>query len=72
MPVFVFRQMLAAFLRNDNAPGLATFAVVSTSILNIIGDYLFTFTFHGGVYGAALATALSNVLSVCIIPCASC
>lgn len=67
VPVFVFGQMLAAFLRNDNDPGLATFAVVFTSILNIIGDYLFTFTFDGGVYGAALATALSNVLSVAIM-----
>lgn len=67
VPFFVFGQMLAAFLRNDNDPGLATFAVVFTSILNIIGDYLFTFTFHGGVFGAALATAISNVLSVCIM-----
>lgn len=67
VPFFVFGQMLAAFLRNDNDPALATFAVVSTSILNMIGDYLFTFTFGGGVYGAALATALSNVLSVCIM-----
>lgn len=67
VPVFVFGQMLAAFLRNDNDPGLATFAVVFTSILNIIGDYLFTFTFDGGVYGAALATALSNILSVAIM-----
>lgn len=64
---FVFSQMLAAFLRNDNAPGLATFAVVFTSVLNMIGDYLFTFTFGGGVFGAALATALSNILSVCIM-----
>lgn len=67
VPVFVFGQMLAAFLRNDNDPGLATFAVVFTSILNIVGDYLLTFTFDLGVYGAALATALSNVLSVCIM-----
>lgn len=67
VPVFVFGQMLAAFLRNDNDPGLATFAVVFTSVLNIIGDYLFTFTFNGGVYGAALATALSNILSVLIM-----
>lgn len=67
IPVFVFGQMLAAFLRNDNDPGLATFAVVFTSILNIVGDYLLTFTFDMGVYGAALATALSNLLSVCIM-----
>lgn len=67
VPAFVFGQMLAAFLRNDNDPGLATFAVVFTSILNMIGDYLFTFTFNGGVYGAALATSLSNILSVAIM-----
>lgn len=67
IPVFIFSQMLAAFLRNDNDPGLATFAVVFTSILNIIGDYLLTFTFAMGVYGAALATALSSLLSVCIM-----
>ena len=67
IPVFIFSQMLAAFLRNDSDPGLATFAVVFTSILNVIGDYLLTFTFNMGVYGAALATALSNILSVCIM-----
>ncbi len=67
VPFFVFGQMLASFLRNDNDPALATFAVVSTSILNMIGDYLFTFILNGGVYGAALATALSNVLSVCMM-----
>lgn len=67
VPVFIFGQMLAAFLRNDNDPGLATFAVVFTSVLNIVGDYLLTFTFGLGVYGAALATALSNLISVCIM-----
>lgn len=67
IPVFIFSQMLAAFLRNDSDPGLATFAVVFTSILNVIGDYVLTFTFNMGVYGAALATALSNILSVCIM-----
>ena len=67
IPVFIFSQMLAAFLRNDNDPGLATFAVVFTSLLNIVGDYLLTFTFDMGVYGAALATALSNLISVAIM-----
>ncbi|MBR5316877.1 MAG: polysaccharide biosynthesis C-terminal domain-containing protein [Lachnospiraceae bacterium] len=67
VPFFVFSQMLAAFLRNDNDPELATFAVVFTSILNMIGDYVFAFTFDLGVFGAALATALCNVLSVGIM-----
>lgn len=67
IPVFIFSQMLAAFLRNDNDPGLATFAVVFTSLLNMAGDYLLTFTFDMDVYGAALATSLSNILSVAIM-----
>ena len=67
IPVFIFGQMLAAFLRNDNDPGRATFAVIFTSILNVVGDILLTFTFDMGVYGAALATALSNLISVAIM-----
>ena len=67
IPVFIFSQMLAAFLRNDNDPGRATFAVVFTSLLNVAGDYVLTFTFDMGVYGAALATALSNLISVAIM-----
>lgn len=67
IPLFVFNQMLTAFLRNDNDPALATFAVVFTSILNIIGDYVLTFTLDMGVYGASLATALSNLISACIM-----
>lgn len=67
IPVFIFSQMLAAFLRNDNDPELATFAVMFTSVLNMVGDYLLTFTFDMGVYGAALATALSNLISVGIM-----
>lgn len=67
VPLVVFSQMLGAFLRNDNDPGLATFAVVSTAILNMIGDYVLTFTFDLGIYGAALATAICSTLSVLIM-----
>ena len=38
VPLFVFNQMLAAFLRNDQSPGLATAAVLSGGIFNIVGD----------------------------------
>lgn len=57
VPLFLFNQMLAAFLRNDGNPGLATAAVLSGGIFNIVGDYLFVFTFHMGIMGAGLATA---------------
>lgn len=67
IPVVIFSQLLAAFLRNDNNPMLATAAVISTAVLNIIGDYYFTFTLDMGIFGAALATAICNVLSVLIM-----
>lgn len=57
VPLFLFNQMLAAFLHNDGNPGLAAAAVLSGGIFNIIGDYLFVFVFGMGIMGAGLATA---------------
>ena len=54
IPVFVFNQMLAAFLRNDNAPGLATAAVLGGGIFNVFGDYFFVFAMDMGILGAGL------------------
>ena len=50
-PLFLFNQLLAAFLRNDNAPGLATLGVLSGGIFNIFGDYFFVFPCDMGIYG---------------------
>lgn len=57
-PLFLFNQMLAAFLRNDKNPTLATLGVLSGGIFNIFGDYFFVFTCDMGIYGAGLATAV--------------
>ena len=35
IPLFVFNQMFAAFLRNDNRPALATGAVLALSLIHI-------------------------------------
>ena len=67
VPLFVFNQMLSSFLRNDNHPGLATAAVLCGGIFNIIGDYLFVFTFDMGIYGAGLATALGALINFIVI-----
>ncbi len=66
-PLFLFNQMLAAFLRNDNNPGLATIAVLLGGIFNIFGDYFFVFTCNMGIYGAGLATAIGSVISFLIM-----
>lgn len=66
-PFFLFNQMLAAFLRNDKNPGLATFAVLSGGIFNIVGDYVFVFTFDMGIYGAGLATAIGSAISFAVM-----
>lgn len=66
VPLFVFGQFLAAFLRNDNAPGKATAAVLSGGVFNVFGDWFFVFVCDMGIFGAGLATALGQVLSFLI------
>lgn len=63
LPLFLFNQMLAAFLRNDDHPGLATAAVLSGGIFNIFGDYFFVFGLDMGIFGAGLATALGAMIT---------
>lgn len=66
-PMFLFNQMLAAFIRNDKNPGLATFGVLSGGIFNIVGDYIFVFTCDLGIFGAGLATAIGSVISFVVM-----
>ncbi len=67
VPSFVFSQILAAFLRNDDNPLLATIAVLCGGIFNVFGDYFFVFPLNMGMEGAGLATALGSVISVLIM-----
>lgn len=67
IPFFLFNQMLAAYLRNDKNPALATGAVLAGGIFNIFGDYFFVFTCDMGVFGAGLATAIGSALSFLVM-----
>ena len=67
IPAFLFNQFLAAFLRNDKNPELATRAVLIGGIFNIFGDYFFVFPMDMGIFGAGLATALGSVISLLVM-----
>ena len=66
-PLFLFNQMLAAFLRNDKNPVLATVGVLSGGLFNIFGDYFFVFPCDMGIYGAGLATAIGSAISFLVM-----
>lgn len=66
-PAFLFSSCLQAFVRNDKAPKLAMFAVISGGVLNVILDYIFIFPMKMGIAGASLATVISSFITVVIL-----
>ena len=67
LPFFAFNELLAAFLRNDGHPGLATAAVLSGGVFNVFGDLFFVFTLDMGIAGAGLATATGSCVTLVIM-----
>ena len=64
---FVVNSFLLIFVRNDNAPKLVMKAMLTSSISNVILDYIFIFIFNLGMMGAGLATAISPIISLSIL-----
>ncbi len=67
VPVYIFTQIFAAFLRNDSNPGLATKAVLIGGVFNVFGDYFLVFTMDMGIMGAGIATAMGASASLIIM-----
>ena len=67
VPCFLFTQTLAAYLRNDQNPALATGGVLAGGVFNVFGDYFFVFTCDMGAFGAGLATAIGTVISIIVM-----
>ncbi|TCL43300.1 MATE family efflux transporter [Harryflintia acetispora] len=63
---FIADNIVCNFVRNDGAPRLASIALVVGSLANIVLDYVFIFPLGLGMFGAALATGTSPVISVLI------
>lgn len=67
VPLFIFTNILMAFLRNDGNPKLATLAVLSGGIFNVFGDYFFVFTCNMGIFGAGLATIIGEAIAILVM-----
>lgn len=66
-PLFLFVQLLSAFLRNDGDPVRATRAVIFGGVFNVFGDYFMIFTLNWGIFGAGAATCLGALLSLLVM-----
>lgn len=66
-PAFMLNHVLQSFVRNDGAPSFSMAAMITGSFSNIILDYLFIFPLRMGIFGAALATGLSPVISMLVL-----
>lgn len=60
-------MLLQFFVRNDGSPMLVMLATIASSCLNILLDWLFVFPLQMGIAGAAIATGLSQTVSLLII-----
>lgn len=65
-PIFMWNCVANAYVRNDGAPTVAMIATLSSSLFNIVFDYVLMFPLKMGMKGAALATVLSPVLGITI------
>ena len=63
-PFFMLNYVFTAFVRNDTDPALAMAATLTSSLCNIVLDYVFMFPLGMGMTGAALATGLSPVIGI--------
>lgn len=65
-PFFMSNYVFTAYVRNDNDPSRAMLGVLCSSFSNIVLDYLLMFPLGMGLEGAALATAVSPLISILI------
>ena len=66
-PAFLLNNIMLAFIRNDNNPGLSMLAMIISSLSNIVLDYVFMFPLGMGIFGAVFATCLSPLISLGIL-----
>lgn len=63
----IFTMVLYYFVRQDNGQRLATLALTTGALINIVLDALFIIHFELGLVGAAWATAIAQVIQLVIL-----
>ena len=63
MPFLILTNGISNLIRADGNPKYSMFCMVSGAVVNTILDPIFIFSFHWGIFGAALATILGQILS---------
>ena len=63
---FTVSYNLEVQVKADGAPHVSIIGVTSCGLMNVLLDYIFVMHFHWGVWGAALATGLSQATSTLV------
>lgn len=63
MPFLILCNGICNLIRADGRPRASMICMVAGALLNTVLDPLFIFGFHWGIWGAALATILGQILS---------
>lgn len=66
-PFFILNNIMIAFIRNDGNPRLSMAGMLTGSFSNIVLDYIFIYPLSMGMFGAAFATGLAPIISLCIL-----
>lgn len=64
---FIFASAFIVFVRNDGEPKLAMYAVIASNTTNIVLDYVFIYIFNWGMFGAALATSIGQLVALAVL-----
>lgn len=63
MPFLIITNGMSNLIRADGSPRYSMTCMVTGAVANTILDPIFIFVFHWGIFGAALATILGQILS---------
>lgn len=66
-PIYIFLPALAVYAKVDNAPKIASSALVVANLLNISFDIIFIKVFEMGVGGSSLATSCGYLVGIVIV-----